>query len=221
MAMAHDESEEPNVPSLVEAERIVSFVLGAEMKSVADRVETGSSTEDGLRELLALTIAVVAATEHMYTIVGPDHPDHWESMERSAATFMDHYIVKTLAVGDPELKRGVTRQRKRKLTARAGKLRLVESDRSKRARWAAVALEQDAPIPIANDVADGLAEATNEAETRVYEHLNAEPSHDPLVLAGQIVGLLAAAECLLALLPSSKVAAFCVQLAHMKVAASG
>jgi len=209
-----------NVPSLPEAARIVDFVLHGQVKAIAGRVEDGAATVDSLRELLALTIAIVGATEHMYTVVGRDHPDQWDSMARSAATFMDGYVVKTLADGDPELKRAVSQQRRRKLTARAGKLRLVESDRGKRARWAAVTLSQDAPIPIANEVADGLAEQTNAAEERVYDHLNAEPAHDPLVLAGQIVGLLTAAECLLALVPSTKVAAFCVHLAQMKVAAS-
>ncbi len=208
------------VPSLPEAARIAEFVLAAEMKALAGRVEGGSATADSLREMLALTIAVVAAAEHMYTAVGPDHPDHWDSMERSAGAFMDHYVVTTLVEGDAELKRQVTTQRRRKLTARAGKLRLVESDRNKQVRWASVTLSPDEPIPIASEVANGLAEATNEAEERLYAHLNAEPSQDPLVLAGQIVGLLAAAECLLALLPSSKVAAFCLHLARMKVEAS-
>jgi len=45
--------------------------------------------------------------------------------------------------------------------------------------------------------------------------------NDPLVLAGQVVGLLCASECLLALLPSNKVAAFCVQLASMSAAEEG
>jgi len=216
--MAPNNEASPNVPSLPEAARIVDFVLHDEVKAIAGQVEEVLATAETLREFLALTIAVVGATEHMHTVVGRDHPDQWGSMERSAATFVEHYVAKTLAEGDPELKQQITRHRRRKLTARAGKLRLVESDRNKRARWAAVTLSPDAPIPIANEVADGLAEQTNEAEERLYDHLNAEPSHDPLVLAGQIVGLLAAAECLLALLPSNKVAAFCVQLAQMKVA---
>jgi hypothetical protein len=45
-------------------------------------------------------------------------------------------------------------------------------------------------------------------------------SNDPLALAGQVVGLLSAAEVLLALFPSNKVAAFCVQLAAMTAAQS-
>ncbi len=208
-----------NLPSLEEAARIVDFVLRCEVKEISGRVEDGATTVDSLRDLLAVTIAVVGATEHMYTVVGREHPDQWDSMARSAAKFMDGYVVGTLGEGDPELKRAVSRQRRRKLSARAGTLRLVESERSKRARWAAVTLPQDSPIPISNEVADGLAEETNAAEERIYDHLNAEPSEDPLVLAGQIVGLLTAAESLLALLPSSKVAAFCVQLAQMKVAA--
>jgi hypothetical protein len=64
-----------------------------------------------------------------------------------------------------------------------------------------------------------LGELTLEAEERVYHHLGAVGSNDPLVLAGQVVGLLCASECLPALLPSNKVAAFCVQLASMSAAA--
>jgi hypothetical protein len=60
-----------------------------------------------------------------------------------------------------------------------------------------------------------LLDATIAVDARLEEHL-AVASRDPLVLAGQIVGLLSAAEVLLALVPSSKVAAFCVQLAAMK-----
>jgi hypothetical protein len=48
---------------------------------------------------------------------------------------------------------------------------------------------------------------TLETEERVYQHLGAVASNDPLVLSGQVVGLLCASECLLALLPSNKVAA--------------
>lgn len=73
----------------------------------------------------------------------------------------------------------------------------------------AVTLPQDAPIPIAEDVGEGLGELTLETEERVYQHLGAVTSNDPLVLSGQIVGLLSASECLFALLPSNKVAAFC------------
>jgi hypothetical protein len=156
------------MPSLPEAARVVEFILASEMKAIAGRVEVGSSSIEGVREMLALTIAVVSATEHMFAAVGPEHPDHWESMEQSAATFVDHYVLTTLAEADAEFKRQITTQRRRKLTARAGKLRLVESDRSKQARWASVTLSQDEPIPIANEVADGLAEATNEAEERLY-----------------------------------------------------
>jgi len=211
-----------NLPSLEEAERVVSFVLDSEAKAITGKVANdGSSTAAHLRDLLSLTIAVVEATEHMYHVVGKPHPDQWESMERSAAAFMDHYVVKVLAEGDPEIKRAATTHRRRKLTARAGKLRLVEPDRNKRARWAAVTLSQDAPIPVAVEVTEGLATRARDATTRLYDHLNTETSNDPLVLAGQIVGLLAASECLLALLPSGKVAAFCVQLAQMSAAATG
>ena len=57
-----------------------------------------------------------------------------------------------------------------------------------------------------------------EAEERVYQHLAAVVADEPLVLAGQVVDLLCASECLLALFPSNKVAAFCVQLASMSAA---
>lgn len=84
----------------------------------------------------------------------------------------------------------------------------------------AVTLPQDAPIPIAEEVGEGLGELTLEAEERVYQRLGAVASNDPLVLSGQVIGLLCACECLLALLPSNKVAAFCVQLASMSSAAN-
>jgi hypothetical protein len=110
----------------------------------------------------------------------------WESLERSAETFMDHFVVTWLAEGDPELKRAVPRHRRRKLAAHRGVLRLVESDRARRARWVAVTLPQDAPIPIAEDVGEGLGELALEAEDRVYQHLGAVASTDPLVLSGKL-----------------------------------
>jgi len=176
----------------------VSFILNAEMKSIAAKVAEGTPTPETLREMLALTIAVVGATEQFYRNVDPGHPEQWESLERSAQTFMDHYVVKWLAEGDRELKRAVTTHRRRKLAARAGVLRLVESDRNKRTRWAAVTLPRDAPIPIAEEVGEGLGELTLETEERIYQHLGAVSSNDPLMLAGQAVGLLCASECLLA-----------------------
>ncbi len=197
----------------------MSFILNDEAKLIAGKVAQGTPMVESLREYLTLTIAVVGATEQLYRTVGRPYPEQWESLERSAETFMDHFVVKWLAEGDQELKRAVTRHRRRKLAARLGVLRLVESDRSKRARWAAVTLPQDAPIPIAEEVGKGLGELTLEAEERVYQHLGAVTSNDPLVLSGQIVGLLCASECLLALFPSNKVAAFCVQLASMSAAA--
>jgi lipid-A-disaccharide synthase-like uncharacterized protein len=206
-----------NVPALEEAERVVSFVLNDEMKSIAGKVASGTPTVETLREMLALTIAVVGATEQFYRSVGLSHPDQWESLERSAQTFMDHFVVQWLAEGDRELKRAVTTHRRRKLAARAGVLRLVESDRNKRTRWATVTLPQDSPIPIAEQVGEGLGELTHETEARIYQHLGAVTSNDPLVLAGQAVGLLCATECLLSLYKSNKVAAFCIQLASMSV----
>jgi len=191
----------------------VSFILNDEAKLIAGKVAQGTPMVESLREYLALTIAVLGATEQLYRTVGRPYAEQWESLERSAETFMDHFVVKWLAEGDQELRRAVTRHRRRKLAARAGALRLVESDRTKRARWAAITLPPDAPIPVAEQVGEGLGELTLEIEERVYQHLGAVTSDDPLVLAGQIVGLLCASECLLALLPSNKIAAFCVQLA--------
>lgn len=206
------------VPSLDEAARVVSFVLHDEMGAVAERATAGAHPTEGVRDLLALTIAVVGATEHLYTVLGRAHPEQWESLERSAATFMDHYVVDTLVEGNPDLKRAVTKQRRRKLTAKAGRLRLMESDRNKRSRWGAVTLPSNAPMPISPEIADDLHEPTLYAEERLYDHLAAVPSPDPLVLAGQVVGLLAACELLLAQLPSKQVAAFCVQLGGMSAA---
>ncbi len=207
-----------NIPSLNETARVIDFVLHGKMKTIADRVVAGASTADSLRDLLGVTIAFVGATEHLFTALGREHSGQWESMERSAATFMDHYVVKSLADDNADLGRAVTKQRRRKLAARAGRLRLVEPDRDKRSRWAAVTLPKDAPIPIAMEVADGLHVPMLEAEERLYDHLALVPSHDPLVLAGQVVGLLAACELLLAQLPSKQVAAFCVHLGQMGAA---
>ena len=204
-----------SVPSLDEAARVIDFILEGEMKAIADRATSGAHPSEGVRDLLALTIAVVGATEHLFGILGRTHATQWESLERSAATFMDLYIVGTLAEGNPELKRAVTKQRRRKLAARAGRLRLVESDRNKRSRWAAVTLPPNAPMPIAPEIADDLHEPLLYAEERLFDHLAAVPSPDPLVLSGQVVGLLAACELLLAQLPSKQVAAFCVHLGQM------
>lgn len=204
-----------NVPSLDEAARVVEFIVQGEMKVIAERAVSGATASEGLRDLLALTIAVVGATEHLYIAVGRSHAAQWESLERSAATFMDEYVVKTLAADASGLKRAVTAQRRRKLAARAGVLRLVESDRDKRARWASVTMLPDAPIPIAPEIADSLHEPMLVAEERLFEQLAAVPSPGPLVLAGQVVGLLTACELLLAHLPSNEVAALCVELGRM------
>lgn len=206
------------MPSLDEAARVVDFILHGELKAIAERAVGGAPTAESLRDLLALTIAVVGATAHLYTVLGRPHPTQWESLERSATTFVDHYVVKVLAENDPEVKRAVSKQRRRKLSARAGRLRLVESDQKRRSRWAAVTLPRDAPIPIAPEIADTLHEPMADAEERLYDHLAAVPSHDPLELAGQVVGLLAACELLLAQLPSKQMAAFCVQLGAMSAA---
>ena len=194
---------------------MVSFVLHDELGELAAGIASGTSTADSLREALALTIAVVSAVESMFRSIGRPYPEQWESLERSAETFTDHFVVKWMASADSDLKKSITKHRRRKLTVKAGSLHLVESDRNKRARWANVTLPMDAPIPISEELGDGLNEATFEAEERLYGHLSAIEVTEPLVLAGQVVGLLSAAECLLALYPSNQLAAFCVQLAAL------
>lgn len=196
----------------------MSFVLHDQLKPIATGAVEGEPTAASVREIIALTVAAVTIAERLYRLIGKPYPGQWESMERSASTFTDQFVVKWLAANDPELKRAVTKQRRRKLAARAGSLRLVESQRDKRARWVTITLPQDAPIPIPMDVADGLNERAMTFEDRIDQHLgNAAPS-EPLALAGQVVGLLSASEILLALLPSNKVAAFCVQLASLTAA---
>jgi len=209
-----------NVPSLDEANRVASFVLVEQARAVAATVVAGATREDSLRELVALTIAVVLYAERAYRAIGKRRPEHWESLERSAETFTDEFVVKTLAVNDAELKRAITQQRRRRLAASAGTLRLVEPQRDKRARWVAVTLPEDAPMPISGDVAEGLNERTMELEDLLDAHLAAADTTDPLELAGQVVGLLSASEILLALLPSNEVAAFCVQLASITARAT-
>jgi hypothetical protein len=209
-----------NIPSLEEAARVATFVVNDELGQLAGKIASGTPTVESLREALALTIAVVATVEQMYRSIGRPYPEQWDSMERSAETFTDHFVVHFLADADANVKRAITKQRRRKLTVKAGALRLVESDRNKRARWAQVTLAMDAPIPIAQEVGEGLNELTLTAEERLWKHLSAITSNDPLFIAGQVVGLLSASEFLLALLPSNKVAAFCVHLAVMTAAQS-
>lgn len=207
-------SSDKSVPSLDEADRVVTFVLNEEAAAIAADIAAGSTKTEMMRRFLALTIAVLIQTEKAFRAIGPNYPTHWDSMERSANTFTDEHVIKWLAENNPVLKRAITRQRRRKLAARAGRLQLVESDRDKRARWAAVTVPENAPMPIAADVAEDLLEATMAARTRLEEHLALDTT-DPLVLAGQIVGLLSASEVLLAMFPSNKVAAFCVDLASL------
>lgn len=141
----------------------------------------GASTAEALGNLLALTTAVVTATERAYRLIARPFPDQWESLERSATTFTNEYVM-TSIVTEPVLKQGLTKHRRRKLGARAGKLQLLESDRDKRARWVAVAMPPDAPIPIKPEVADALPEALHAAEGRLEHHLTKHAPTDPLVL---------------------------------------
>ena len=209
-----------NVPSLDEAERVMRFVVSDALLPIAATVASGTPVAHSLREVLALTIAVVGATEGLYQQLGTANPEQWESLERSAMPFMDEYVVTELAADDGELKRALTRHRRRKLAAKAGALQLVESDRNRRSRWATVTLPADASLPISAEAGEGLADAIHAAEEPLYEHLAAIASPEPLALAGQAVGLLCASEFLLALFPSNKVAAFCVQLASVTATAA-
>jgi hypothetical protein len=208
------------VPSLDEAQRVVSLILDDEARTIASKVVAGTPPADSLREILALTIAVVGVTEQVYRAAGRKHPDQWESLERSARTFMDHHVSTWFAEDDAELQRAITAQRRRRLAAHAGVLCLVESDRNKLARWAAITLPDGTPMPITEEVGEGLVELTSETHRRVHQHLVAEPTNDQATAAGQVVGLLCASECLLALCPSNEVAAFCVQLAVVSAQAT-
>jgi len=67
------------VPSLEEAQHVVSFILNDEAKLIAGKVAQGTPMVESLRECLALTIAVVGATEQLYRTVGRPYPEQWES----------------------------------------------------------------------------------------------------------------------------------------------
>ncbi|MDB4953930.1 MAG: hypothetical protein JWO36_1499 [Myxococcales bacterium] len=177
----HSKTSAKNVPSLDEAERVVSFVLHDQLGQLAGKVASGTSTDESLREMLGLTIAVVGAAEQKHRSIGRPYPDQWESMERSAEMFTDQFVVKWMANADAELKHSITKHRHRKLTAKAGTLQLVESDRNKRARWAQVTLPGDAPLRIAEEVGEGFGEQTLETEERLYEQLGAVCSVRPSV----------------------------------------
>lgn len=209
-----------SVPSLDEAHRVVTFVLDNEAAAIAADIAAGSTKTETMRKFLALTIAVLIQTEKAFRLIAQKYPTHWDSMERSANTFTDEHVIKWLAENNPVLKRAIALQRRRKLAARAGRLQLVESDRDKRARWVAVTFPENTPMPIAADVAEDLLEAMMAAQTRLEQHLTIDTidTTDPLVLAGQIVGLLSVSEVLLAMFPSNKVAAFCVYLASLSAA---
>ncbi|MCL4228962.1 MAG: hypothetical protein KJZ91_31220 [Myxococcales bacterium] len=53
----------------------MSFVLATEAKDIAGGVAEGASATDSLRSFLALTIAVVGATEELFQSVGAPYPD--------------------------------------------------------------------------------------------------------------------------------------------------
>jgi hypothetical protein len=196
---------------------VVTWVLQEEAGAIAASVVAGSAKAETMRRFLALTIAVLTQTEKAFRAIAPEHPSQWESLERSAHTFTDEHVIKWLAENNPNLKCAIEQHRRRRLSAHAGQLQLVESDREKRARWVAVTFPENTPMPIGSDVSDDLLEAKMEAQTRIEEHL-ATGTTDPLMLAGQVVGMLSAAEMLLAMLPSNKVAAFCVYLASLSAA---
>ena len=201
---------------LDEAHGVATFILGKLLSTIGAELVDGEPLDaDSYRYLLALTIATVTSAERSFRSLGREHPENWESLERSASVFTDEHIVKWLAKDDPLLKRAITKQRKRKLAARAGGLCLVESARDKRARWVAVTYPEGGRIPIAEEVAENLNELTWKLDDRIEEFLTDSAPHDPLALTGRIVGVLSAAEVLLALVPSNKVAAFCVLLASL------
>lgn len=64
-----------------------------------------------------MTSAVLGATEELYRVIDKQHPEQWESLERSAETFTDEHVVALLASAEPQFKSAVTAQRNRKLVA--------------------------------------------------------------------------------------------------------
>lgn len=218
-----DGGGDKNLPNLKEAERVASYIVTEELRKITDAMQTTSlgalELPDAFREFLALTIAVSATVEHFYRLFGKQYPDHWESLEHSAQVLNDHGLLKLWDV-ENESKRGLKRQRRRRLERRAGVLHLVESNHATHARWATVALPDDAPVPVAENVREGLPQAAELFERRVQACLDASPLPlEPLVFCGQIVGLLCAAEFLLSVFPKDldDVAAFCVRIAVMQV----
>lgn len=66
----------------------------------------GAPSAASLREIMALTIAVVTLAERTYHLLGGKQPDQWESLERSADTFTDHFVVNCLVATDATPGRG-------------------------------------------------------------------------------------------------------------------
>jgi len=91
----------PNIPSLEEAERVVvRFILrrgGADRRQGRRRLAAGGQ----LAGVSRAHDRGVGAAEQLYRAIGQPYPAQWESLERSAQTFMDHFVVAWLAEGDP------------------------------------------------------------------------------------------------------------------------
>jgi hypothetical protein len=173
---------------------VASFILDDQVEAIAGSLARRASTADNLREVLALTIAVVTIVERTYKAMSDRYPDHWESLEQSAHTFVDHFVVEHFADSDPEVQRALAKHRERRVEKRAGKLGLVESERDQRTRWAVSSFPEGTPMPISEEVAEGLNELTLDVRDRITQHLNEASLTDPMVFAGQVVGLLSATE---------------------------
>src|SRR3982751_5024248 len=109
------DTSRPNLPSLDEAHRVVTWVLQDEAGAIAADVAAGSPKADTLRSFLALTVAILTQTEHSFRSIAPLHPTQWESLERSAAVFTDEHVIKWLAENSPEMQRAVTLHRRRRV----------------------------------------------------------------------------------------------------------
>jgi len=157
--------------------------------------------------------------ERSFALIGRRYPEQWESLEQSAHTFLDAFLLDRFANDDPKMREAVATHRARRIARTAGQLKLVESERDQHARWVAESYPDGTRMPITNEVAEDLNEATFEVRDRLTRHLSEADLSERRVMSGQIVGLLSAAEFLLALLPS-RLAAFCAHLASLSAEAA-
>lgn len=140
------------MPSLDAAERVVWSVLQRELGKVTKR----ASPDGALRKVLALTVAVVTVVDETYRVFRRSYPKQWRSIEASAKTFTECFVIPWIANGDAKSKKLLRSHRRRRLAARDGTLQLIEADRNKRGQWFELRLSADAPIPVSQKLAVGL-----------------------------------------------------------------